>query len=158
MIYVVCEQDVQFRQVFKAVELMGYPDSAGKLERITFAKASRRSSHLGDAQLLGDILDHREDFMHQVMSASLSEYHMEGGNAVAKAIGISSVVVQELCSRKGHSNNPDLSLLALEGGDRVRPVTLLCKTMGRNCEYWGEPDAAGDSQRRLLAVMGTSVV
>jgi arginyl-tRNA synthetase len=64
---------------------------------------------------LGDILDHREDFMHQVMSASLSEYHMEGGSAVAKAIGISSVVVQELCSRKGHSNNPDLSLLALEG-------------------------------------------
>ena len=53
MIYVVCEQDVHFRQVIKAVELMGYSDIAHKLEHVTFAKASRRSSHLGECSTLG---------------------------------------------------------------------------------------------------------
>jgi arginyl-tRNA synthetase len=115
MIYVVCEQDVHFRQVFKAVELIGHPDIAEKLEHITFAKASRRSSHLGDAQLLGDILDQREDFMREVMSASPDDYRIDGGgDAIARTMGVSSLVAQELRSRKGHSNNPDLNLLTLE--------------------------------------------
>ena len=35
MIYVVCEQVLHFRQVFKAVELISYPDIAGKLDHIT---------------------------------------------------------------------------------------------------------------------------
>ena len=129
MFYVVCEQDVHFRQVFKAVELMGHPGIAEKLEHITFAKASRRSSHLGDAQLLGDILDQREDFMREVMSANLDDYHIEGGDAVAKAMGASSIVAQGLRSRKGHSNNPDLSHLALEGEtgpDLLRCYARLC--------------------------------
>jgi arginyl-tRNA synthetase len=129
MIYVVCEQDVHFRQVFKAVELMGHPDIANKLEHITFAKASRRASHLGDAQLLGDILDQREDFMREVMNASPDDYHIEGGDAVAKAMGVSSLVVQELRTRKGHSNNFDLSLLAVEGEtgpDLLRCFARLC--------------------------------
>jgi arginyl-tRNA synthetase len=129
MIYVVCEQDVHFRQVFKAVELMGHPDIADKLEHITFAKANRRASHLGAAQLLGDILDQREDFMREVMNASPDDYHIEGGDAVAKAMGVSSLVVQELRTRKGHSNNPDLSLLVVEGEtgpDLLRCFARLC--------------------------------
>jgi arginyl-tRNA synthetase len=129
MIYVVCEQDVHFRQVFQTVALMGHPDIADKLEHVTFAKASRRSSHLGDAQLLGDILDQREDFMREVLSASPDDYHIEGGDAVSKAMGVSSLVVQELRSRKSHSNNADLTLLALEGEtgpDLLRCYARLC--------------------------------
>jgi len=132
MIYVVCEQDVHFRQVFKAIELMGHPEIADKLEHITFAKANRRSSHLGDAQLLGDILDQREDFMREVMSASPDEYPIEWGDAVAKAMGLSSLVVQELRSRKGHSTNTDLSLLAVEGEtgpDLLRCYARLCSAI-----------------------------
>jgi arginyl-tRNA synthetase len=124
MIYVVCEQDVHFRQVFKAVELMGHPDVADKLEHITFAKASRRSSHLGDAQLLGDILDQREDFMREVMNASPDDFQIDGSDAVSQAMGVSSLVVQELRSRKTHGNKPDLSLLALEG--ETGPDLLRC--------------------------------
>jgi arginyl-tRNA synthetase len=132
MIYVVCEQDVHFRQVFRTVELMGHPDIADKLEHITFAKASRRSSHLGDAQLLGDILDQREDFMREVVGTGPDEYHIEGGDAVAKAMGVSSLVVQELRSKKGHGNNTDLSLLALEGEtgpDLLRCHAKLCSAL-----------------------------
>jgi arginyl-tRNA synthetase len=129
MIYVVCEQDVHFRQVIKAVELMGYSDIAHKLEHVTFAKASRRSSHPGDAQLLGDIIDQREDFMREVMNASPDDYHIEGGDAAAKAMGVSSLVVQELGSKKSHSNNLDLSYLSLEGEsgpDLLRCYARLC--------------------------------
>ncbi|KAE9375792.1 arginyl-tRNA synthetase [Stipitochalara longipes BDJ] len=132
MIYVVCEQDVHFRQVIKTVELMGHPEIANKLEHITFSKANRRSSHLGDAQLLGDILDGREDFMREVIGASPEEYHIEGGDDVAKAMGLSSLVVQELRSKKGHSNNPDLSLLAVEGEtgpDLLRCYARLCSAI-----------------------------
>jgi arginyl-tRNA synthetase len=121
MLYVVCEQDVHFRQVFKAVELMGRADIADKLEHITFPKANRRASHLGDAQLLGDILDQREDFMREVVSASPDEYHVEDGDAAAKATGISSLVVQELNSKKIRGNGTDFSHLTLEG-----PDLLLC--------------------------------
>jgi len=133
MIYVVCEQDVHFRQVFKAIELMGHPEIANKLEHITFAKANRRSSHLGDAQLLGDILDQREDFMREVMSADPEDYYIESGDAVAKAMGLSSLVVQELRSRKG--NNLDLSLLAVEGEtgpDLLRCHARLCSVIAMN--------------------------
>ena len=59
--------------------------------------------------------------MREVMNASPSEYHIEGSGAVAEAMGVSSVVVQELRSRKGHS---DLSLLALEG--ETGPNLLCC--------------------------------
>ena len=130
-----------FDKSFRAVELMGHPDIADKLEHVTFAKASRRSSHLGDAQLLGDILDQREDFMREVLSASPDDYHIEGGDAVSKAMGVSSLVVQELRSKKSHSNNADLSLLALEGEtgpDLLRCYARLCCS---NCGYWGELDS-----------------
>ena len=132
MIYVVCEQDVHFRQVIKAVELMGYSDIAHKLEHATFAKASRRSSHLGNAQLLGDIIDQREHFMREVMNASPDDYHIEGGDAAAKAMGVSSLVVQELRFKKGHSNNIELSHLSIggeSGPELLRCYARLCSAI-----------------------------
>jgi len=124
MLYVVCEQDMHFRQLIKAVELMGRADIADKLEHMTFPKANRRASYLGDAQLLGDILDQREDFMREVVSASLDGYNFEDSNAAVKATGISSLVVQELHSRKARGNGADFSHLALEGD--TGPDLLIC--------------------------------
>ena len=45
MVYVVCEQEVHFRQVIKAVELMGRADVANKLQHITFARANSLVPH-----------------------------------------------------------------------------------------------------------------
>ena len=111
MLYVVCEQDVHFRQVFKAVELMGYADIADKMQHITFTKAGGSSSHLGSAQLLGDILDHCEDHMRNVIIASPGQYSIEGSDVDAKVIGINSLVVQELASKKVHSNGLGFNLM-----------------------------------------------
>lgn len=111
MIYVVCEQDVHFRHVFKAIELMGYADLAKKLQHITFAKTSGPSSHL-----LGDILDQCEADMREAMSAVPNEYPFEDCDAVAQVVGINSLVIQELSPRKAHNNGLGFNLVtSLEG-------------------------------------------
>jgi arginyl-tRNA synthetase len=125
MLYVVCEQGVHFRQVFKAVELMGHADIADKLQHITFAKASGPSSHLGNAQLLGDILDQCENHMREAMGANPDQYQIEDYDAVAKVMGINSLVVQELYSKKAHSHGIGFNLMtSLEG--ETGPNLQLC--------------------------------
>ncbi|KAK1751010.1 hypothetical protein QBC47DRAFT_392076 [Echria macrotheca] len=54
MIYVVGEQDEHFRQVFKAVELLGHAKLAASLQHLTFR---RNPTKWGEQRLLGDILD-----------------------------------------------------------------------------------------------------
>jgi arginyl-tRNA synthetase len=49
MLYVVCEQSVHFRQVFKAVDLMGHSDITDKLQHISFPKVGGPSPQLGNA-------------------------------------------------------------------------------------------------------------
>ncbi|KAF4632048.1 hypothetical protein G7Y89_g6082 [Cudoniella acicularis] len=118
MVYVVCEQDVHFRQVFKAVELMGRPDVSSKLQHITFTKAIGSTSHLENAQLLGDILDQCENHMREAIATSPEQYQIaKDDDAVAKAMGINSLIVQELSLRKGDANGLDLSLLTLSEGE-----------------------------------------
>jgi arginyl-tRNA synthetase len=112
MIYIVCEQDVHFRQVFKAVELMGHADIADKLQHITFTRANGPQ---GNA-LLGDILDHCETHMREAMSAIPDEYPFQDCDTVAKPFGINSLVVQELSLRKGHNSGLGFNLTtSLEG-------------------------------------------
>jgi arginyl-tRNA synthetase len=84
---------------------MGHTDIVDKLQHITFAKASSPSSHLGNAQLLSDILDQCENHMRKAVGATLDQF-----------MGINPLVVQELSSKKGHSSGLDFSLLpSLEG-------------------------------------------
>lgn len=104
MVYVVCEQDVHFRQVFKVVELMGRLDVANKLQHVTFTKPSCPSHHVGSAQLLGDILDQYEEQMHKAIVSELDTCPFGDVEAVAKRIGVNSMVIQELSSRKGQGN------------------------------------------------------
>ncbi|KAH8593952.1 arginyl-tRNA synthetase [Bisporella sp. PMI_857] len=116
IVYIVGEQEVHFRQVFKAIELMGRADVANKLQHITFARANGPLSHLGNTQLLGDILDQCEKHIHEAMIANQDQYQIGDGNSIAKVIGINSLVIQELSLRKGHCNGLDFSLLtSLEG-------------------------------------------
>jgi arginyl-tRNA synthetase len=127
MVYVVCEQEVHFRQVIKAVELMGRVDVANKLQHITFA---RPSSHPENAHLLGDVLDQCEKHMRDVMATSIDKYQIENYDAIGKGMGIHSLVIQELSSRKGHCNGLDFNNLTLLEGD-ISTSLQLC--YGRLC-------------------------
>jgi arginyl-tRNA synthetase len=110
MLYVVCEQDLHFRQVFKAVELMGHTDIAEKLEHISFPKGPR----LGNAQLLGDILDQCENYMREFMGVSPDH---EDYDVVGKVMGINSLIVQELFSKTAHINILSFNLMTLLEGE-----------------------------------------
>ena len=129
MIYVVCEQDVHFRQVFKAVELIGHGDIADKLQHITFPRTG--GAHVGDA-LLGDVLDHCEAHMREAMSAIPEEYPFEDCNAVAKAVGINSLIIQELSPRKAHTNGNLATSLEGETGTSMQACyARLCKAIAK---------------------------
>jgi arginyl-tRNA synthetase len=139
MVYVVCEQDVHFRQVFKAVELMGRPDVAKKLQHITFPKPNTPASHLGNAQLLGDILDQCENYMREAMTANPDQYHIEDANTVAKVFGVNSMVMHELSSRKGHNSGLDFNLLTLSDGETGTNLQLCYARLCSAIASFGTP-------------------
>ncbi|KAL5321423.1 hypothetical protein ACEPPN_009381 [Leptodophora sp. 'Broadleaf-Isolate-01'] len=125
MVYVVCEQDVHFRQVFKAVELMGRGDVASKLQHITFNKSNSPVLHPGGVQLLGDILDQCENHMREAMNLDPDEYQIENRDTVAPALGINSLILHQLSLKKGDSNNLDFNLLASPTGEMGSGTNLL---------------------------------
>jgi arginyl-tRNA synthetase len=133
MVYIVCEQDVHFRQVVKAVELMGRVDVAAKLQHMSFPRGTGPPSPAGHVQLLGDILDQCETRTREAIAAKPSAYPFADHSAAAKALGLNSLLLQELSSRKCHSNGLDLSLLSLSEGDTGTSLQLcyarLCATI-----------------------------
>ncbi|KAL5321206.1 hypothetical protein ACEPPN_012018 [Leptodophora sp. 'Broadleaf-Isolate-01'] len=163
MIYVVCEQDMHFRHVFKAVELMGEADLAKKLQHITFTKTGGSSAHL-----LGDILNQCETHMREAMNAIPEEYPFE--DCDAKAVGINSLVIQELSPipKKAHGNglgfNPTTSFEGETGSNLQACYARLCSAIVAtgalptveeipNIDYsslWEDPDAPWCELLRLL--------
>jgi arginyl-tRNA synthetase len=130
MVYVVCEQDVHFRQVFKAIELMGHADIMGKLQHISFPRAGGSSSQLGNAPLLGDILDQCENHMREAMGASPNDHYIEDHDNPIKVMAMNALVVEELSSRTTHSKSLDFILMTAWGGE-TGPSLQVC--YGRLC-------------------------
>jgi arginyl-tRNA synthetase len=118
MFYVVGGQDVHFRQVFKAVELMGYGDIAEKLQHITFSKPSGTS--FNRFKTLGHILDQRENSMRETMNAEPDQYHFDNLDMAAKTLGKNSLVIQELYSKKYHNNSLEANLMTLAEGENLQ--------------------------------------
>jgi arginyl-tRNA synthetase len=116
MLYVVCEQDVHFRQVFRAVELIGFADISEKLQHITFPKTSGASPH-GKAQLLGDILDQCENHMSEAIIANPDEYQFEDNDAANKVLGINFLVIHELSQKKNQNIGIDFNFMASSEGE-----------------------------------------
>ncbi|KAG4422039.1 hypothetical protein IFR04_004780 [Cadophora malorum] len=144
MVYIVCEQDVHFRQLIKTVELMGRDDVAKKLQHVTFTKPSGLSSHVGNVQLLGDILDQYEDSMRETMVSNPGRYPFRKGEAAVKTFGINSMVMQELSSRKGQSNSllGSFSMLDLSDGDNGTSLQLCYARVCSEMAKIGAPDAS----------------
>lgn len=135
MIYVVCEQDVHFRQVFKAVDLMGRFDIAEKLQHITFPKASGQPPK-GNARLLGDILDQCQSSMLGTMNSNPDQYPFENYDAGSKIMSINSLVIHELALKKSHSNALDFNFIITTEGETGTSLQLcysrLCSAILNN--------------------------
>jgi arginyl-tRNA synthetase len=119
MIYVVStEQDLYFRRVFRTLELMGRADLAARLQHVNFGKVLGMSSRLGNVQLLSDILDQSRDAMHDVMRRNTAKYaQVEDPEAVAEAVGISAVMVQDMSGRRINNYPFDITRMTSFEGD-----------------------------------------
>jgi arginyl-tRNA synthetase len=102
MIYVVAsQQDLHLKQLFKIIELMGYPEVAKKAQHINFGMVLGMSTRKGTVKFLDDILRDVADKMHEVMRKNEDKYsQVENPEAVADILGISSVMVQDMSGKR----------------------------------------------------------
>ncbi|KAK7413487.1 hypothetical protein QQX98_007635 [Neonectria punicea] len=119
MIYVVStEQDLYFRRLFKTVELIGRSDLASRLQHLNFDRVEGMSSRLGNAKLLSDILDQTGAAMHDVMRRNAEKYaQVPDPEAVAEAVGISAVMVQDTSGKRIHDYAFDMARMTSFEGD-----------------------------------------
>ncbi|KAK2751149.1 hypothetical protein FQN57_000224 [Myotisia sp. PD_48] len=119
MIYVVSsEQDVYFQRLFKTVALMGYHDIAAKLEHVNFGRVQGMSSRLGTVELLSDILDKSSAAMHEVMRKNEAKYaEINNPDQISDSVGITSVMVQDMSSRRIRDYPFDITKMTSFEGD-----------------------------------------
>lgn len=104
--------------VFKTVALLGRPDLAARLQHVNFGKVMGMSSRLGNVQLLSDILDQTGAAMHEVMRRNTVKYaQVEDPDAVAEAVGISAVMVQDMSGKRVNNYPFDISRMTSFEGD-----------------------------------------
>ncbi|KAI9149572.1 Arginine--tRNA ligase, cytoplasmic [Paramyrothecium foliicola] len=118
-IYVVSsEQDIYFKRVFKTIEIMGRPDLAARLQHVNFGRVMGMSSRLGNVQLLSDILDQSSSAMHEVMRRNAAKYaEVPDPNAVAEAVGIAAVMVQDMSGERINNYPFDITRMTSFEGD-----------------------------------------
>ncbi|EFQ34531.1 arginyl-tRNA synthetase [Colletotrichum graminicola] len=100
MIYVVnAEQDSHFRGVIKALELMGRDDLSKKIQHVNFGKVQGLSSQLGNANLLGDMLNQCANAVKDAMS---TEQNSGAPLAAAEPFGITSLIAQDMHTKRAN--------------------------------------------------------
>jgi arginyl-tRNA synthetase len=117
MIYVVAsQQDLHLKQLFKIIELMGYPELAAKCQHINFGLVLGMSTRKGTVKFLDDILRDVGEKMHEVMQKNETKYEqVEDPLATADILGISSVMVQDMSGKRqvpnilGHPTSTNLT-------------------------------------------------
>lgn len=117
MIYVVAsQQDLHLKQLFKIIELMGYPELAAKCQHINFGLVLGMSTRKGTVKFLDDILRDVGEKMHEVMQKNETKYEqVEDPLATADVLGISSVMVQDMSGKRqvpnilGHPTSTNLT-------------------------------------------------
>lgn len=102
MIYVVAtQQDLHLKQLFKIIELMGYPELAARCQHINFGMVLGMSTRKGTVKFLDDILREVGEKMHEVMQKNQAKYEqVEDPLATADILGISSVMVQDMSGKR----------------------------------------------------------
>ncbi|KAJ9612900.1 hypothetical protein H2200_002841 [Cladophialophora chaetospira] len=120
MIYVVsARQTAHFQQVKKAVDLLGHPGLALKLEHFSFGDTHGLVPKEGASGLfLGDILDQCRDAAKLVLETDQdTSGHFFGHDpiTVADALGAMNLTVEELGSNRARTVNIDINSMATAG-------------------------------------------
>ncbi|OAA58973.1 arginyl-tRNA synthetase [Niveomyces insectorum RCEF 264] len=119
MIYVVASaQDLHLKQLFKIVELMGYPEVAAKCTHINFGLVLGMSTRRGTVKFLDDILRDVGDKMHDVMRTNAVKYAQVADPAhTADILGISAVMVQDMTGKRINNYTFDMDKMTSFEGD-----------------------------------------
>ncbi|EXJ87599.1 hypothetical protein A1O3_04560 [Capronia epimyces CBS 606.96] len=121
MIYVVsAKQDSHFQQVFKALELMGQTELAGRLQHVSFGKSLGLSPNSGTGGLLlGDILDQCQSAVLEFLQTHSDDFpELQTGDAsdVADALGIMALMTEDLSIKRANNVVFDLAKMATYDG------------------------------------------
>ena len=117
MVYVVSsKQDSHFLQLIKAIELLGQPDLAQKLEHISFGKFKIKGSSqkLNSGHLLGTILDQCRTSIDEVKVEdpdSLAEFHDESAE-LYDLLSATALMSEELSIKRLSNFTLDISSVA----------------------------------------------
>ncbi|KAF6827798.1 arginyl-tRNA synthetase, partial [Colletotrichum plurivorum] len=119
MIYVVAsQQDLHLKQLFKIIELMGYPETAKKCQHINFGMVLGMSTRKGTVKFLDDILRDVGEKMHEVMKKNETKYaQVENPEATADVLGISSVMVQDMSGKRINNYTFNMEAMTSFEGD-----------------------------------------
>ena len=100
-LYVVCAtQSLHFQQMFAILSKMGFAWAAN-LKHIQFGTVNGMSTRRGNVVFLEDILDEAYRTMHDVMKSNPNKYsQIENPEAVANALAVSAIVVQDFSAKK----------------------------------------------------------
>ena len=121
MYYVVAlQQQHHFQQLFTILELMG-KSWAKECHYIGFGmiktKDGNMSTRKGTVVFLQDILDNTQEEMHTVMKSNESKYaQIEDPVAISDIVGMSAIMVEDMCSRRFKDYTFDWNrILSFEG-------------------------------------------
>ncbi|KAF3354181.1 hypothetical protein VdG1_07646 [Verticillium dahliae VDG1] len=119
MIYVVAsQQDLHLKQLFKIIELMGYTETAKKVQHVNFGMVLGMSTRKGTVKFLSDIIRDVSDHMHDVMRKNEEKYkQVENPDAVAETLGISAIMVQDMTGKRQNSYTFSLEAMTSFEGD-----------------------------------------
>jgi arginyl-tRNA synthetase len=119
MIYVVgSQQDLHLAQLFKIVEVMGFPEIAAKCTHINFGMVKGMSTRRGTAKFLDDILRDVGDYMHDVMKKNEDKYkQVDDPKGTADILGISAVMVQDMTGKRVNNYDFDMVRMCAFEGD-----------------------------------------
>lgn len=114
MIYVVAgDHNTHFQRLIKILELMDMKELADKLEHVPFSESSHMAEKLGKEHTTLDvILDRCAGAFEESLDEELEKMSIVGGTKEsAAAISITTLLTQELSTRRSNDHPFDLSLL-----------------------------------------------
>ncbi len=147
MLYVVTsEQDSHFHRVFQTVKLMGREDLAAKLDHVNFGKIQGLASQLGNAHLLGDVLDRTTSAMRDVLGSGQDRQgSIDNSEASARVLGITALIIQDgLTKRSSGYAFSTQKLASVEGGTGFHLQKCYAKLLGKISE--GNPAPGNPSE------------
>jgi arginyl-tRNA synthetase len=161
MMYVVAaRQSSHFRQVFKALELMGFTELASTLQHISFEEAHGLEVREGTPGiLLGDILEQTRDAAVLALASDDNQQSFgEQSTERAKSIGVANLVIEQLSHKRNSvikdvfGSNLGLDLYKWYSllNSKLQAVTINCNTL--DYAIFGNEDEAvyADSLKVLL--------